>query len=102
MDYDLEHEIGIHFIDDPKQFPYLRESHVMCTARKGWKKSWGTQYRVIAIAELSKDAKTTQRRLLRRCWYFDESDRPLENNTPCEAVIPASITASKPSASVLK
>lgn len=97
MEYDLEYETGIHFIEDPKQFPYLRESHVMCTARKGWKKTWGSGYRVVAIAELSEKVKTVQRRLPRRYWYFDDGDPYPGSDAPSEAVIPESISVGKPS-----
>jgi hypothetical protein len=97
MSRNIEHEVGILWLEEPKLFPYLREFHPSCTAKKGWRKKWGAGRRVVAVAELSAEAKTTHRRLARRAWYFDEKDPYPGRDKPSEAVIPESITAGKES-----
>lgn len=99
MTRNLEHEVGILWLEDPKPFPYLREFCATCTAKKGWRKKWGAGRRIVAVAELSAEAKTIQRRLDRRAWYFDPRKDPYPgSDRPSEAVIPESITAGKESA----
>jgi hypothetical protein len=68
----------------------------MCTAKKGWRKKWGNGRQIVAIAELSPEAKTIQRRLYRRAWYFNPEKDPYPGTgRPSEAVIPESIVAGK-------
>jgi len=98
MTRNIEHEVGILWLENPEPFPYLREFHPTCTAKKGWRKKWAAGRHVVAVAELSSEAKTIQRRLSRRAWYFDAKKDPYPGaDRPSEAVIPDTIAAGKES-----
>ena len=97
MNRNVDFEVNILWLDDQKKFPYLRECSVTCSQKQGWRKSWACNRRYIAIAELSPEAKTIQRIIRRRGWYFDKNDQYPAGDCPCEAVIPESISAGQES-----
>lgn len=97
MSRNLQFETNIVWREDPSQFPYVREFHPTCTAKQKWAEKWSCGRRVVAYAELSDKARTIQRRITRRAWYFDESDPYPGVDKPCEAVIPSSIKAGQES-----
>jgi hypothetical protein len=97
MSRNLEFETNIIWLEDKAQFPYVREFHPSCSAKKGWAKKWGCGRRVVAYAELSNEVRTIQRRVTRRAWYFADHDPYPGNDKPSEGVIPSSITAGKES-----
>lgn len=98
MSRNLQFETLVVWLEDKALFPYVREFHPDCTAKKGWAKKWGGRHRVVAYAELSDEVRTVQRRVTRRAWYFDENDPYPGKDKPSEGVIPSSITAGKESA----
>ncbi len=92
----LEHETNILWLDDPAKYPYLREYTLFCTAKRGFAKRWANGDNVVAIAELSKEPRTIQRRLYRRAWHFDPDKDPYPGkDKPSEAVFPDSISPGK-------
>lgn len=94
MSRNVDLEINILWLEDGSKYPYLREFGLTCTAKRGWRKKWACGNHVVAIAELSDEARTVQRRLYRRAWHVREDADPYPNgDKPSEAVIPESIRA---------
>lgn len=94
MDRNVSNEIAILWLEDGSKYPYLREAGTLCTAKRGWAKTWAATRHVIAVAELNDSVRTVQRRLYRRFWYFDDKKDPYPGQDhPSEAVLPESIRA---------
>lgn len=94
MSRNVDLETNILWLEDGTKHPYVREFGLTCTAKRGWRKTWACGFHVVAIAELSGEARTVQRRLYRRAWFVKDDVDPYQGkDKPSEAVIPESIAA---------
>lgn len=66
-------EESILWLEDASSMPYIREAMLICTAKRGFSKSWSGD-RVVAIAQLRSDVRGVNRRFARRAWVLRPND----------------------------
>lgn len=91
---DLEHETKITWLENPGQFPYVREKTERFPYRSAFplrryqKVAW---MRLIGYSEINPSFNSKEGGFLRRIWFLKKSGEPWENNSPGEGVKPSTI-----------